>query len=423
VAAALPGNLIAVAASSCVLGRTKLVLLLLSLAIAPLVFAPQWLGILGVSGYRYIHRNEYQTAGWMIVLRESLPLAFTALVALTQRSFWTHRAMPVVLAIAALLAAAFVTLVLSDLRGILAGAAVAVAVRDLLFFAFPVAVFTFLRRSGSRYSGAVFGVVAALLVFNLGLTVIQSQLGLPLEMTTPFGARPIGMTTNPNTAGTIIALGTVLVAYPWRQPWSWILLAVACMFGALLTGSRAAILATPVLCLAGAWLGRQRWREAATVVALVALGVLVWQVNTFSGRGEVIVSRGGTLSDPRIDIFRANVAALDMIELIAGRGLGFATNVGSRWAAAAGQPGRVPAVDSMLTGFVLQFGVLGALLILGLTTAFLLRLGSWRMGLLFAIYFWLFSVTNNIFETYPTSMLFGALLGCLTALHGRERSA
>jgi hypothetical protein len=397
--------------------RFKLGLLLLSLAFAPIVFAPQWIGMLRIGSFTYMTRANYETPFWLIAIREGLPIAFVLVVAVSQRSFWRDRAMLPVFALVSLFGIATVTLWMSDLGTVLIRAALAAFARYTMFFVLPVAVYSFLIRTPTRrYLRIAWSAVVALLLFSVMVSFAQTLWGLADEMNTFLGPRAVGISTNPNTAGALTGIGALLLLYRWRPSWLWPVLYGLFTLGAIVTGSRTGIVGTIVVGSGAVWASRQPGRLALIPLLGVLLPLVLANLSFLSGRSAVIDARDGILGDPHFQMLASSVGRMSGAELVAGHGLGFATNVGFRMANTAFGGGFVPATDSLLTTAILQFGVVGALIFVVATAGFFLSFVPFRAAMVLLVFFGIFGgVTQNIMETYPVGMLLGVLLGCWAA--------
>jgi len=256
---------------------------------------------------------------------------------------------------------------------------------------------------------------------NIVVSLLQSQFGLVIEGFSSVGARAVGITTNPNAAGSLVALGGLLLLIRCRAWWHWIALYALFIFGALLTGSRTGIVGTMLIATVAVWFSRQKGRSTLAFLQIPLLIFLFANVNYLSGREESLIARGGIAGDPRIDLFVENVGRMDAFQLAGGHGLGYATNLGFRRVLASVGEGHVPFTDSLVTLSILQFGFVGAALFFVTVSWFFLTFASPRVGSLFLVYFLIFGLTGNLFEIYPTTMLFGVLLGYVAATVDRQR--
>jgi hypothetical protein len=393
------------------MSRLKLLVLLSSMIVAPLVFSEQWLAMFGVGVF--VPQGEYQTPPWLLALREGLQIGFVVMVALSQRSFWRHRTMRSLQILAGLLVVGLVGIGFGEFRDVLALAGLITGVRYLTFFALPIAVYVFLRHAARRsHFALVFGCLFAVVASNAVVSALQSQLAtVPYLSYTTFGVRAVGISTSPNTAASLAGLGALLLLFHRRPWWLWMVLYGGFVFTALLTGSRTGIVGTAVLATLAVTYSRQKRGRWAGVVAVPLLLYLISNLSYLSGRQESIEGRGGMTADPRIDLLVDNVARMDSLELLGGRGVGYATNLGFRWARVVLGDGVVPATDSLITLTLLQFGLVGSLIFFLTLAWFLLRFASIRGGSLFLLYILIFGATQNILEAYPSAMLFGILLG------------
>ncbi len=404
------------------MSRLKLALLVLSMVVAPFPFAPQWLALLGFG--TFVPHGEYRASPWLLAIREGLPIAFVLVVAISQRSFWKHRTSPLLFLLLTLFVVTLIPVLLGDLPDFLVLVGLITAVRNIMFFALPVAVYAFLRQpQRGWHSEVVFGLCVAVIVMNFVVAVLQSQLApVAYESSTAFGAIAVGISTNPNAAGSLMGLGGLLLLLRWRPWWLSMVLCGTFVFGALLTGSRMGIVGTTFVSTAALYVMRQKSRSRIFLVGISVFIFLLVNLTYLSGREESIIGRGGMLGDPRFDLFTTHVGRMDAVELVGGHGLGFATNLSFRWALESIGEGVVPATDSLVTLSILQFGFVGAAFFWVLASWFILTFTSPRAGSIFLAYFLIFGLTQNILEVYPSTILFGVLLGYVAAEWQRARA-
>lgn len=168
------------------------------------------------------------------------------------------------------------------------------------------------------------GSVTLLALVLAGVGMATGDFGEAAEMTQR-GARVVGtraasLTSNPNSLGVLSALGFAGLAFAWwrSRRWSWRLLllaaAVPLLLGAVLSGSRKALLLIPVFLFAWAWFCYRQvmFRRARVLAAWVAVaagfGLAGWYVYEHSFAGYRLQRAMSEQQDT------SSAARLEMIE-------------------------------------------------------------------------------------------------------------
>ncbi len=405
-----------------------LLLILLSVLVSPLVFLRQWASYLGWSSGTYSLGEGIHPPAFLLAIREGLPLLFLLFVATCCPPFWRSRRLHPVVWLFLLLVVGFaVSLLVQPYASLSLKVSIAVGVRFLLFFLLPLAVFALLSgpdpiRSKAHYR-ILLSVVVGVLLLNLFVSGMQvwlgsgdvSELGVGRGYTI-FGARAIGITINPNVAGSLFGLSGLLMLLDLQPRWLWPGVWVASMFGSLLTGSRTGIIGTMIVGVVALMATRPKLRPALVIMSLVFTSFLLPNLDFLSGRAELLsyVRESGPF-DPRIAVL-ANLQEMNWLERIVGRGLGYASNTAFRFLdEAEAAHAELVTADSLVTLTILEFGLLGATLFWLLASWFFLRFTLRWLSVTFLLYFVAFSLTQNLVESYPSSMLLGIILGCCAA--------
>lgn len=403
--------------------RLLFLLLVLSLLVVPFAFLTQWAGYLGLFSWTYVSAG-YQTPVVILAVREGLPLLFSILVMAFYPAFWKTRAVMPVIWLGILMVLSFVVTSLAPYAEGASLVAGIIGIRFLLLLILPSSIFVFLKtlhpHRRSRYIRMLLGLLVSVLVVHLLVSIIGSRYGCDCQGAAIFGPRAIGIANNPNTAGAIFGLSGLLMLLGIGS--GLVLLWAASIFGALLTASRVAIIGTVIVGGAALFIFRPRLRAVLTVTLLPVLFVIILNLDQLSGRSEMLAAtRQQFLYDERLNIFLKGVRAMKVSELAVGRGLGYDSNTAVRILtdeerASAG----INVTDSLATLTIIELGFIGAILLwLIIARYFFMIVGPAQAGVIL-LYFVLFSLTQNLPETYPMSLLLGVVLGCAAARRVRE---
>lgn len=397
-------------------------LIVASVVVSPWVFLPRWVGYLDLFAGAYLGGEDYRSSDTVLLIREGLPVLFLLSVALSHASFWKNRRLlSIVWLLLLLLAGLSVSLLLRPYSGASFKVALATGIRFLIFFLLPVAVFVFLSRArpeqAKAYNKVLLYAVISVLLLNLFASLLEARLGSGHAGYTVFGPRATGITINPNTAGTLFGLSGLLMLFSLRPRWPWLTFWVVSVFGSLLTGSRTGILGTVLVGIAALMLTRPKLRPVLIVISFPVLLYLLSNLDFLSGRAEILslLRRSGPY-DARVSIFTQSVQEMNGLELLIGRGLGYASNTAFR-ALTQEETDRTDLIiaDSLVTLTVFEFGFLGAILFWVIASRFFLTFTSRGVSTIFLLYFMFFSLTQNFLESYPSSPFLGVILGCCAA--------
>jgi hypothetical protein len=418
--------------------KPAFLLIVLSVLVSPLVFLRQWASYLGLLSGAYTLGQSHRTSDILLIIREGLPILFVLAVALSRPSFWRSRRLLSIVWLFLLLVSGFsVSLLVQPYSsasfkvGLIAGG------RFLIFFLLPLAVFVFLSgahpKRAQAYYKVLLSVVVGVLLLNLVASLMEVWLGSGYvgeqavgQGYTAFGPRAIGITVNPNTAGTLFGLSGLLILFRLRPTWLWLSFWLASIFGSLLTGSRTGILGTVIVGIAALMLTRPRLRPLYILLSLPILLYLLSNLDFLSGRADLLsFFRESGAYDVRISTLAENVQKMNWLELMAGRGLGYASNTAFRvLSEAEAAHAELITADSLVTLTILEFGFLGATVFWAIASLFFLTFTSRGLSNIFLLYFGFFSLTQNFLESYPSSVLLGVILGCCAAQRcWYERSA
>jgi hypothetical protein len=247
--------------------------------------------------------------------------------------------------------------------------------------------------------------LVGVLLLNAVVCFAQTRIMPPFEGSTSWGSRAIGMSNNPNTAGSMLALAPLLLFVPAAGKRGQLLvLCVVCFVATLTTGSRAAMGGMALLlAVAVAWV-YPRARAPILIVGLLGVVLLGASLNRLSGRYEVI---SGMPESPRLSIARTAFAQAALDEKLIGRGIGVGSN--SFFTLFGVRHELSIITDSLLTSWFMQFGFLGLLVLY--TGMYHLFREMGPAGIMFFLFFLLFSLTLNLVEVYPTSFFLMAIAG------------
>lgn len=277
--------------------------------------------------------------------------------------------------------------------------------RFSVFFLVPLAVRSIFQRCSARCARSIATTLVGILLLNVIICFAQTRAMRPYEGSTSFGARTIGMTNNPNTAGSMLALAPLLV-FVRAAGRPGMMLGFACLsfVGALTTGSRAAMGGMAILLVLVVSRTYPRARIPLLVMGLVLVAYIGASLSRLSGRYEQIRNRP---ENPRLAIARNAIAQASLPEALIGRGIGVGSN---SFVTLFGVRHELSIVaDSLMTSWFIQFGLLG-LLVLYTNTYHLFRCMGPDGIMLFA-FFMLFSATQNLIEVYPTNYLLMTIAG------------
>jgi hypothetical protein len=397
--------------------------LLWTILLTTIAYVPAWALALSLTGGEYVGRlgAAPYTSRVLLAIRELMPLAVILLALLANPTLLRQKfPSPLAWCLVVLLVGFAVFMVRRPPLSLLPPAIV--FVRFSAFFIMPFAVCGLLQRCNPRIRRTIARAVLGVLIFNLLLCLIQMRFSHAFEGRSFLGPRTIGMTNNPNTAGSLLALTALLMLTPAAGHRAWVLLLSAvAFFGTLTTGSRAAMGGLAILL---ALVVPRAFPKARIPVLLAGLAFVAFigvSLNKLSGRYEQLRDRP---ESPRMHIARLAVQEASFSEMLVGRGLGVGTNSFVTLYGLDHELGIIS--DSLFTSWFMQFGAIG-LLVLLVNTYCLFR-GFGRDGAYFFLFFCLFSVTQNLIEVYPTNLLLMVTLGIYGVpyrgvAHARETAA
>ncbi len=394
------------------LNRLVVWLVQASIVFSVIVYLPMWGTAMGITAGKYAGRLSELGATNRVLLgvRELLPLLAVGLAVAAHPRLLRQRVDGALSACVGVLLVGAVVFTVRFPELSLLKCGIILARFGVVFVLGPV-VAQVLRTSSPRAARGVAGTVVGVLALNLVLCLAQTRLMPGFEGGTALGARTIGISNNPNTAGSLLALAPLLLLVPAAGARGMMLLfSGMCFVGVLTTGSRAAIGGMAVLLVVVLARCYPRLRRPLLAAGVVALVPLVLSLNRLSGR---LTELQRMEESPRLGIARELVTAARVDELLIGRGLGVGSN---SFAGLFGVDHELTIIaDSQLTSWFAQFGLLGLFILLAGTLRLFREFGP--DGMIFALYFLLFSVTMNLIEVYPTS----PILMILAGLYGARR--
>ena len=383
-----------------------------AILLAIIAYLPVWALALSLTGGEYLGRLG--AAAWtnyvLLAIRELTPILVITLALAANPSLLREKfSSPLGWCLAVLFAGVVVFMLRRPAYSLLPAAVV--LARFSVFFIMPFAVRSIVTHTNARIRRSIARTVLAVLVFNLFLCCVQTRLMDAFEGSGILGPRTVGMTNNPNTAGSLLALAPLLMFAPAAGHRVWmLLLSAACFLGALTTGSRAAMGGLAVLLMFLVPRAFPKARIPMLIGGLILVAVVGASLNRLSGRYEQLRGRP---ESPRLRIARTALQDASLSEMILGRGIGVGTNTFVTLYGLEHPLGII--ADSLFTSWFMQFGFLGLALLLA-NTYYLFR-GFGPEGVFFFLFFCLFSITQNLVEVYPTSFLLMVIAG----IHGARR--
>ena len=422
------------------------ILALCSVGVVPFVFISQWAGYVGVSGF--IYSAGYRTSLMALIVREGLPILLVFIVMLTHRTFFRSRCFLAIIVFVFLVIFELIRASINtDTHNVFVIACITGG-RFCMFFLLPYAIFVFFKEMPQDQIDSrlycLLKLVAAILLLNIAVSLFPIKLNWAYD-TALFGIRAIGITNGPNSSGALMGIGALLILFYRRFRRVW-LIACVFFFGSLLTGSRTSVIGTLVVLLAGMLIipHKSKSQIFLIVVLLVLLPYVIVNLNNFTRvrwnnwekTASTASAKSATPMTPttitsqiiklykedkidggsmriRFEFFNRFFREMNTQQLLLGYGLGYGTNLAAREGVFI-DPYKpdISITDSLLTLMLVNFGIIGTILFCIIVTYFIVNLVSLWPGIVFITYYFLFGLTQNLIESYPTTVLFGVLLGC-----------